>query len=138
MCLSVCLSTGGGTPPDGGGTPARSSQEGTPPGQAGGTPRDGVPRGTGQQMEYLIRCGRYASCVHAGGLSCFKIMLDLIYKTQILSRCSARDKQKYTFTFIPNCNHQKILKNENEKYRQAVGGQKNKQKAIKYGWACQL
>ena len=26
--------------------------------------------GIGQHMEYLIRCGRYASCVHAGGLSC--------------------------------------------------------------------
>ena len=27
--------------------------------------------GIGQHMEYLIRCGRYASCVHAGGLSCY-------------------------------------------------------------------
>ena len=31
----------------------------------------GVPRGKGQQTEYFIRRGRYASCVHAGGLSCF-------------------------------------------------------------------
>ena len=50
---------------------------GTPqPGQDIGYPRwgtpwqDGVPGG-GQQMKYLIRRGRYASCVHAGGLSCF-------------------------------------------------------------------
>ena len=26
-------------------------------------------------MEYLIRCGRYASCVHAGGLSCYVIVI---------------------------------------------------------------
>ena len=32
------------------------------------------PPGTGQQMEYLIRRGRYTSCVHAGGLSCFFCM----------------------------------------------------------------
>ena len=28
------------------------------------------PPGIGQRIEYLIRRGRYASCVHAGGLSC--------------------------------------------------------------------
>ena len=28
------------------------------------------PPGTGHHMEYLIRSSRYASCVHAGGLSC--------------------------------------------------------------------
>ena len=28
---------------------------------------------TEQQSEYLLCCGRYASCVHAGGLSCLKI-----------------------------------------------------------------
>ena len=38
----------------------------------GGTPRY-LPPGIGQQMEYLIRCGRYASCVHAGGLSCSEL-----------------------------------------------------------------
>ena len=55
-CLSVCLSTGG--------TPARSDVGGV-------YPRWGTPSPhTGQQMEYLIRGGRYASCVHAGGLSC--------------------------------------------------------------------
>ena len=46
----------------------------TPPSQVrtGGT-RGGVnlPPRTGQQMEYLIRRSWYASCVHAGGLSCF-------------------------------------------------------------------
>ena len=34
---------------------------------------DGVPPCPGQQMEYLIRRCRYASCVHAGGLSCFTL-----------------------------------------------------------------
>ena len=52
---------------------------GTPlPGQdGGGYPNIGTPQGRyppppeiGPHMEYLIRCGQYASCVHAGGLSC--------------------------------------------------------------------
>ena len=31
----------------------------------------------GQHMEYLIRCGRYASCVHAEGLSCcFRLLCE--------------------------------------------------------------
>ena len=34
------------------------------PGQEWGTP------GIGQQIQYLIQGGRYASCVHAGGLYC--------------------------------------------------------------------
>ena len=37
----------------------------SPPIQGWGTP----PR-TGQQMKYLICSGQYASCIHAGGLSC--------------------------------------------------------------------
>ena len=28
--------------------------------------------GIGQLMEYLLRCGRYSSCVRARGLSCLK------------------------------------------------------------------
>ena len=39
--------------------------------------RDGVPPGIGQQMEYLVRGGQYASCVHAGGLS-FRIYVLLL------------------------------------------------------------
>ena len=40
----------------------------TPPSQGWGTYPP--PPGIGQQMEYLICGGQYASCVHAGGLSC--------------------------------------------------------------------
>ena len=36
----------------------------------GGTPTRGIPH-FGKQMEYLIRRSRYASYIHAGGLSCF-------------------------------------------------------------------
>ena len=68
----------GGTPPW---VPPIWPGRGVPP--AGGTPpwvplvrpgwgvppAGGVPH-FGKQMEYLIRRGRYASCVHAGGLSC--------------------------------------------------------------------
>ena len=66
-----------GTPPGGvlrsgypprGGTRVRS-----PP---GGYPGPGTPPGggtqVGQQKEYSLHGGRYASCVHAGGLSCSK------------------------------------------------------------------
>ena len=45
-----------------GASPARSDGVGDTQG--------GLLPGTGQQMEYLIRRGRYASGVHAGGLSC--------------------------------------------------------------------
>ena len=56
---------GEGVPPiQGWGTPLARSGRGFPP-------PNGVPPWIGQQMEYLIRRGRYASCVHAGGLSCF-------------------------------------------------------------------
>ena len=37
-----------------------------------GVPQRTYPLMIGQHMEYLKRCGRYASCVHAGGLSCLK------------------------------------------------------------------
>ena len=57
VCPSVCLSTGGGYP--------SQVQPGGYPCQGGG-----IPPGTGQQMEYLIRRSQYASCVHVGGLSC--------------------------------------------------------------------
>ena len=62
------------------GVPPRPSQDkGRVPQLGGGTwgipyqVRTGgypPPPRTGQHMEYLIRRGRYASCVHAGGLSC--------------------------------------------------------------------
>ena len=51
VCPSVCLSTEWVPPP--------------PP--AGDSP---PPPPAGQQMEYLVRGGWNASCVHAGGLSC--------------------------------------------------------------------
>ena len=49
------------------------------PGQVrmgGGTPRLGNPDlapQIGQEKEHLLRSGRYASCAHEGGLSCFRI-----------------------------------------------------------------
>ena len=48
-----------------------------PPSSQGTYPHPGI----GEHMEYLIRCGQYASCVHAGGLSCAQnCQLCLIYK----------------------------------------------------------
>ena len=77
--------TEGGTLPGpaGGGTLAGGGYPGGVPCQGGpcwggtqvGTPpaRSGWGGGTqlGQHREYLLHGGRYASCVHAGGLSCF-------------------------------------------------------------------
>ena len=49
-------------------------------------------------MEYLIRRGRYASCVHARGLSCFKIILfhAVILKMEITEAVEAGDVAKVT------------------------------------------
>ena len=69
----------GGTPQPGMGYPL--SWDGVPPPSqvriGGGYPRmgyhpswDGYPPRIGQHREYLLRCGRYASCIHTGGLSC--------------------------------------------------------------------
>ena len=68
----------------GGGTQA-GAVPGVPPwpGQDGGYPswgvRTGVPPRTVQHMEYLIRHGRYASCIHTGGLSCFLEISNVYY-----------------------------------------------------------
>ena len=51
----------GGTTSRQGGT---TSQVGVPPSQAGGYP---LPE---QHSMYLLHGGQYASCIHAGGLSC--------------------------------------------------------------------
>ena len=60
VCPFICLSIWGGGPGQvrwgRGGTRGRVSSPPPPP--------------AGHQMEYLIRRGLYASCVHAGGLSC--------------------------------------------------------------------
>ena len=74
------------------GTPPSWTWQGTPPrcmpqsqvppsqvrmGYQPGQVRKGYPSfGTEQQSEYLLHGGCYASCVHAGGLSCFKINLN--------------------------------------------------------------
>ena len=65
---------GMGYPPDlGWGTPKPDLGWGTPPDLRGYPPTwDGVPP---QHSEYLLRGGRYASCVHAGGLSCYQMYL---------------------------------------------------------------
>ena len=57
---------GGTRTPPGGGTRVRYPPWGGYPGQV--PPRGGTR--VGQQKEYSLHGGRYASCVHAGGLSC--------------------------------------------------------------------
>ena len=72
---------GMGYPPQGWGTPPSKGYPhrdgvspqgwmGVPPVQVGVQ----VPPGTGQQMEHLICCGRYAACIHTGELPCFEIL----------------------------------------------------------------
>ena len=75
--ISVCVCVWGGVVIQsqlGGGVPqckvGYSSPRGCPPSQD----RTGVhplPPETEQQSKYLLCGGRYCSCVHAGGLSCF-------------------------------------------------------------------
>ena len=78
----VCLSTGGEggsgqVPPRGGypgpGTPPRGGTRVRVPPPGGYWVRYPPGGGTrvGQQKEYSLHGGPYASCVHAGGLSCF-------------------------------------------------------------------
>ena len=74
-------------PADGGRYPLPRSRWGVPhPANGGyppsrGSPRQGYPPPPEQHRVYLLRGGRYASCVHAGGLSCktfefFRLELD--------------------------------------------------------------
>ena len=89
-----------GYPPtrSGWGTPPTRSGWGTPPTRSGwGTPRPGLDGGgvppprpsldkTEQHSECLLRGGRCASCVHAGGLSCVDLFLgtqSLIIRTKL-------------------------------------------------------
>ena len=67
--------------------------------------RWGTPR-MGQQMEYLIRSGWYASCVHAGGLSCphliSKLLPCIIKRLLFIGKIMpSGKKQKYKVTDIP-------------------------------------
>ena len=71
---------GGGFLSDWSGQDRGVPHNGVPPVRSGwGVPWPGMgypcppSPGIGRQMEYLIRRGRYASCVRAGGLSCFVI-----------------------------------------------------------------
>ena len=97
-CLGGTLARGGtllGVPCWGGTLPG-DTQVRYPPSQvrtgstlAGGVPRSGTPPGRvppqpgqdgggtqlGQHREYFLHGGRYASCVHAGGLSCLFLKL---------------------------------------------------------------
>ena len=73
LCFDTCLSIRLSVHTWGGGTLARFSW--------GCTPHQTWPEG--YQMEYLICRGWYASCVHAGGLSCYQKfhMVELVFKT---------------------------------------------------------
>ena len=62
---------GWGTPQTWNRAPPPDMGWGTPPDLRWGTP---LPQ-TDQHSEHLLHGGRYASCVHAGGLSCFQLFL---------------------------------------------------------------
>ena len=87
VCPSICLSTGGGgvspagrgggsVQPGGGRHPVQPGGWVQPTGggsvqlAGGGSVQRGGSAKIGQQNEYSLHGGRYASCVHAGGLSC--------------------------------------------------------------------
>ena len=75
---------GGGIPWLGGGTLARGGT------LVGGLPWPGGGTQLGQHREYLLHGGRYASCVHAGGLSCF------IPFTQFTISCKTQSRAFFT------------------------------------------
>ena len=66
----VQLGRGGTLPGPAGGVPCQV--------QLGGVPWPGGGTHLGQHREYLLHGGRYASCVHAGGLSCFILSPKLV------------------------------------------------------------
>ena len=80
-------------PPGGGGTrlryppPGGVPRSGTPPGGYPGqvTPPGGGTR-VGQQKEYSLHGGRYASCVHAGGLSCNKFIWNFLPENLLVQK----------------------------------------------------
>ena len=59
----------------------------------------GTPPWLGQQKAYSLRGGRYASCVHAGGLSCYFITLLMI--CLLMSRCPAIPLSQWGSTAVP-------------------------------------
>ena len=68
---------GGGSGPAAGGVGVRSSQGGSGPAARGGQVQPGGGSAKIEQhREYLLHGGRYASCIHAGGLSCFSSFFD--------------------------------------------------------------
>ena len=69
----------GGSDPAGGGW-VRSSRGGSGPAGGGG----GGSAKIEQHREYLLHGGRYASCVHAGGLSCFFILCCKLFSCTLL------------------------------------------------------
>ena len=55
----------------------------------------GVPNWPEQNREYLLRGGWYASCVHAGGLSCLVLMIIMDDTTKKPGNCLTNLYEKY-------------------------------------------
>ena len=70
VCPSVCPQGGGGGQSSWGGGGVSPAGRGVSPARGGVSPARGGSANIGQQNEYSLHGGRYASCVHAGGLSC--------------------------------------------------------------------
>ena len=114
----VCLFTFQGVPPSGWWVVHLPSWQEVPPsfpigggtGQ-GGTPIPGQDRGVPQPEQhsvYLLCGGRYASCVHAGGLSCFCAKKDWIFKEEMAQMTNYLSATCSSCT--PFNNHQKQFK----------------------------
>ena len=103
------------------GVPQGTYPQSGPDWGGGGTPRYLSPTptpGTEQQMEYLILCGQYASCVHAGRLSCckkaavnilssimFRRVKDTCLSAQSTLQVLLRSNESFTLINIKNCSH---------------------------------
>ena len=98
-------------------TPSPPARDGVPLARSGwGVPgmryhplplaRHGVPPGIGQHMEYLIRGRWYASCVHAGGLSCY-----INFSVTAVIHIKVDSTKQLPVTYLGNHNDAYVLQN---------------------------
>ena len=89
----------------------------------GGVPCPGGSQ-LGQHREYLLHSGRYASCVHAGGLSCYiylrKLLLASIFRQTTSNTCFATYQIQFVevniFVWNKSINLQSYLRQSNQSW----------------------
>ena len=75
-----------------------------PPGGGPGTPPGGGTQ-VGQQKEYSLHSGRYASCVHAGGLSCSRLLFllshpHITFQSSFGNKLNGHDVTSHNYRYL--------------------------------------